>query len=386
MPNTETITVKNAEEQPDTTAEIIVSHRLEYTPKVSVIIPVHNVERYLGECVKSIIGQTLKEIEIICVDDGSTDDSLKILQEYAAKDARIMVLHQANTNAGVARNVGLAVARGEYLSFLDSDDFFEPDMLASLYKRAKEQQAQICVYGSNCFDMEKGMTYPMPWGLKKEQLPAAECFSGEDIRKYIYNFSISWVWNKFFETKYIRENQIRFQSIRRTNDLYFVYLALSLADRITTLDRPLIHYRKGHGNNLQATNAHSPKDWYYALMLLKKKLVELGIFSRYEQSFVNVAIGGCQYNLNSIRDKKVKETLKKEIVRKLAYDVCIMKHLHDKNYFYKKNTYNSFISLVESCQRNKLLSFVYHSRRTENYVKFYIFGIQMLKKKLKNVS
>lgn len=377
-----TITVKNAEGQADSSAELIVARELPYAPKVSVIIPVHNPGRYLRECLDSIISQTLKEIEIICVDDGSTDGSPEALKEYAAKDERIILIHQLNINAGAARNAGLTLARGEYLSFLDADDYFAPDMLESAYTRAKEQQAQICVYESACCDMQKNTTYPMPWGLKKELLPSSECFSGEEIGNYIFNFALSWTWNKLFESKFIRENNIRFQSIRRTNDLYFVYLALSLASRITTLDKCLIHYRTGHGNNLQATNAKSPKDWYYALMLLKRKLTALGLFARYERSFVNVAIGGCQYNLNSIKDEKVKKKLRKELVNKLAYDVGIMQHIHDKTYFYKKNTHASFLSLISNCRRNRLAEFIYHSRRTENYVKFYVFGIQVSKRRI----
>ena len=98
-------------------------------PKVSVILPVYNVGKYLRQCMDSIVGQTLQEIEVICIDDGSADDSPQILQAYAKKDPRIKVVCQQNQGAGAARNRGLSMARGEYLSFLDSDDFFETNML-----------------------------------------------------------------------------------------------------------------------------------------------------------------------------------------------------------------------------------------------------------------
>ena len=93
-------------------------------PKVSVVLPVYNVENYLKECLDSLVEQTYKDIEIICVDDGSSDSSLKILKEYAVIDNRIIVLEQKNQGAAVARNFGLSVATGEYVSFLDSDDVF----------------------------------------------------------------------------------------------------------------------------------------------------------------------------------------------------------------------------------------------------------------------
>ena len=117
--------------------------------KVSVIIPVYNGESYLEQCLDSIIGQTLKEIEIICVNDGSKDRTQQILEKYAEKDSRIQIINQENGGAGAARNAGLRIARGEYLSILDGDDFFEPDMLEKAYKKAKESRAELLVFGSD---------------------------------------------------------------------------------------------------------------------------------------------------------------------------------------------------------------------------------------------
>ena len=114
--------------------------------KVSVIIPVYNVQDYLRECLDSILNQTLKELELICVDDGSTDKSLEILREYEKKDNRVIVLTQHNKGAGAARNKGLEIARGEYLSFLDSDDFFATGMLEESYRKCKKENAEVCVY------------------------------------------------------------------------------------------------------------------------------------------------------------------------------------------------------------------------------------------------
>ena len=117
--------------------------------KVSVIIPVYNVEPYLKQCMDSVVGQTLKDIEIICVDDGSTDGSLDILREYAAEDNRIQIIEQKNAGAGAARNNGMRHATGKYLSFLDSDDFFEPRMLEKAYDLAEKDQADFVAYKSD---------------------------------------------------------------------------------------------------------------------------------------------------------------------------------------------------------------------------------------------
>ena len=115
--------------------------------KVSVIIPVYNTEQYLGQCLDSVIGQTLKDIEIICVDDGSWDRSPEILRWHAAADGRIRIIRQQNSGLGEARNSGLKAATGEYIAFLDSDDWYEPAALEKLYEQAVKDDADICMCG-----------------------------------------------------------------------------------------------------------------------------------------------------------------------------------------------------------------------------------------------
>src|SRR5574344_661413 len=124
--------------------------------KVSIIIPVYNTEEYLDECLQSLINQTLKDIEIICIDDGSTDCSAEILHEYSLKDSRIKVLKQRNYGQSAARNKGLMFANGEYISFLDSDDFISEDMLEKLYCKAKEQNTDITMCGITVLNSQTG--------------------------------------------------------------------------------------------------------------------------------------------------------------------------------------------------------------------------------------
>ena len=138
--------------------------------KVSVIIPVYNVEPYLKQCMDSVVGQTLKDIEIICVDDGSTDGSLDILREYAAEDNRIQIIEQKNAGAGAARNNGMRHATGKYLSFLDSDDFFEPRMLEKAYDLAEKDQADFVAYKSDQYHTEKKQFVSADWVIHELSL------------------------------------------------------------------------------------------------------------------------------------------------------------------------------------------------------------------------
>ena len=138
--------------------------------KVSVIIPVYNVEPYLKQCMDSVVGQTLKDIEIICVDDGSTDGSLDILKEYATEDSRIQIIEQKNAGAGAARNNGMRHATGKYLSFLDSDDFFEPRMLEKAYDLAEKDQADFVAYKSDQYHTEKKQFVSADWVIHENEI------------------------------------------------------------------------------------------------------------------------------------------------------------------------------------------------------------------------
>ena len=111
--------------------------------KVSVIVPVYNVEKYLRECLNFLVNQTLKEIEIICINDGSEDSSLEILNEYASKDSRFVIINQENSGQSVARNKGLDIAKGEYIGFVDSDDWVDLNFFENLYSEAVKNNSDI---------------------------------------------------------------------------------------------------------------------------------------------------------------------------------------------------------------------------------------------------
>ena len=112
-------------------------------PKISVLVPIYNVEKYLEECLESIISQTLQDIEVICINDGSTDGSLKIIKKYAKNDPRFVIINKKNSGYGDSMNRGLAKATGEYIGIVESDDWVEKDMFESLYSLAKENEAEV---------------------------------------------------------------------------------------------------------------------------------------------------------------------------------------------------------------------------------------------------
>ena len=269
-------------------------------PKVSVIIPVYNTELYLRECLDSVIHQTLKEIEIICVDDGSTDRSLEILREYEARDGRFRVLTQPNVNAGAARNRGLDLARGEYLSFLDADDFFEPKMLERAYATARNCGAEILVYRCNNYITEEDRYTERQNSIEAANIPEIQPFPATAVKGNLFFTFVGWAWDKLISRQYIQENGLRFQEQRTTNDLYFTYFALAKAQRIATIDDLFAHHRIQLPTSLEATRDKSWDCFYKALIALRDGLIREKLFDHYERDFVNYSVWFTLWHLSTI--------------------------------------------------------------------------------------
>ncbi len=269
--------------------------------KVSVIIPVYNVKEYLTQCMDSVVNQTLKEIEIICVDDGSTDGSYDILLDYVKKDNRVKVIQQKNSGAGAARNNGMQLATGEYLSILDSDDFYEPDMLEKAYNKVKETDSDIVVFACDHYDNEKQSFYPNNYSIRKYLLPEKSPFAGVDIPKDIFMVFVGWSWDKLFKRSFVEENNLKFQEQRTTNDMLFVYSAVAKADSIVTMDEILVHHRLAQGT-LSVTREKSWHCFYDALVELKKQLEEWNLFERFEQDYINYCVNFSLWHLKTLKE------------------------------------------------------------------------------------
>ena len=146
-------------------------------PKISIIIPVYNADKYLEACLESIINQTMKDIEILCIDDGSTDNSPIILKKFANLDSRIKVLKQNNLGAAVARNKGIKIASGEYLLFLDADDYFDLRLCDIAYSTIKSVDADVALFGAYKYDETTNTTTLMKWMVDQRYLPKYTFFT-----------------------------------------------------------------------------------------------------------------------------------------------------------------------------------------------------------------
>ena len=236
------ITVKNAEGDPDTEAKILIQNKINYIPKVSVIIPVYNVEEYLRECLDSVVNQTLKEIEIICVDDGSTDSSLEILKEYAKNDNRISVLTQENSGSGKSRNNGINNAKGEFIAFMDSDDFYPShNTLENMYTKACKYNVNIC--GGSLNQLKEGKIITDP-----KLFEEGYTFKKEGVINYQdYQFDYGY-WRFIYKRQFLRENQLYFPDYLRCQDPPFFIKAMAISQQFYALREATYVYRVSHKN------------------------------------------------------------------------------------------------------------------------------------------
>ncbi len=276
------IQVQNAMGDAPTVATVVVQNKIDYTPKVSVIIPVYNVEKYLKQCLDSVLGQTLQEIEVICVDDGSTDSSMEILKDYAKQDNRVTILSQKNMHAGVARNAGLAVARGEYLSFLDSDDWFEIDMLNQMYAKAKKDKSDIVVCEYNCFDaQENRFTYK--YKIKHKYLRKSP-FKPCHFTNSLYGSINPAAWTKIFRRELFLEKGLRFEGMTSCNDITCVWVALSLANTISIINKPFVNYRVNTTTNISANRGKNIRCLFVAISKIEFLLKQYDVYDMFKDA------------------------------------------------------------------------------------------------------
>lgn len=274
------------------------------TPKVSVIVAVYNADLYIRQCLDSIIGQSLKDIEIICVDDGSSDDSLEILKQYEAYDHRVRVISLPysgqETGAALARNAGLENAVGEYLSILDADDFFEYDMLESTYKCAKDNHTDIVIFDGWRYDhvLKKDYNDFIMVNPKLKEMKSP--FSPADAADIIFQLTIGAAWNCIYRREFIINNKLHFQPLQHADDFYFTYTAFTRAEQMMFLNKKLVHYRKGIPTSQSAVKDKYVDSPYQALLAVKKELNN----SLFIKSFRNRALDYLLWYLNTLNSSE----------------------------------------------------------------------------------
>lgn len=225
--------------------------------KVSIIVPVYNVEKYLRKCIDSLINQTLNDIEIICINDGSTDKSLKILKEYKNKDSRIILFNQENSGQSVARNRGIEIAKGEYLGFVDPDDWIDLDYYEKLYNAASTNDTDIAVGG-----------IIRVTGIKKKKFLNFEKETLTDNTKLKFELcdvpEKSYIWNKIYKTQKLKEINLKFEEGRIFEDCIFTPQALFFLGKMVTVPNTYYYYLRRNNSTVKQRSQKANADSIYA--------------------------------------------------------------------------------------------------------------------------
>ena len=263
-------------------------------------MPVYNKEKYLEECLDSVLRQTFLDTEIICIDDGSTDSSLEILKGIAEKDSRVRILHQINQGAGPARNYGLSQAVGEYIIFLDSDDIYESRMLEKLYVEIEATDSDIVVCRSDRYHQKTKKYIACPWTIRSSLLPKYKPFASTDVKSDFFKTFVWWPWDKLYRKSFIDRLGIQYQNLRTTNDLFFVAGSMLKAEKISYIDDVLVHHRVGMESSLSVTREKSWDCFYKALLQLRNFMMQEKLYKRFEQDFINYCTHFSLWNLETL--------------------------------------------------------------------------------------
>lgn len=270
-------------------------------PLISVIIPVYNVSKYLKQCLDSIINQTYKDLEIILVNDGSTDDSLTICEAYQQLDSRIIIISQVNKGLSGARNTGIENAKGAYITFVDSDDWLVENCLLELIDKSNNHDLVCCSYNRVFSDF-----------VKIRKLNLEGIFDAKHIQRRIVGLietelndpsqadSLVTAWGKLYTTSILKHNNLKFIDVKiiGTEDALFNIQYLNFCKNVFVIDYPLINYRKFNGTSLTSSyKAQLFDQWktLYAMILDVIKTKE-PVFDRAFNNRVCLSIIGLGLN------------------------------------------------------------------------------------------
>ena len=317
-------------------------------PKVSVIVPVYNVEKYIDKSLKSLVSQTLEEIEIIIVNDGSTDSSKQIIDKYLEKyPTKIKYFEKQNGGLSSARNFGLNYATGEYIAFLDSDDYVEKEMYQEMYTKAKVDNADMV----ECDFLWEYLDFDYQCGLCNQSGQCSLCdnykvakIKKDKRRKYKDKREMMRkprvvAWNKLIKREIIMHHEVRFPEGLIYEDLEFFYKLIPYLNKISYVEKYFIHYIQRTGSIL---NSQTEKvgDIFKILDNIVQYYRSLGIYDKYSKElkymYRRILLGSSMKRILKLEDKKLKKELVKESFVKMGTDTFFAKCQFGDGYFFCK--------------------------------------------------
>ena len=367
--------------------------------KVSVIMPVYNCEDYLKDSVESIINQTLSDLELICVDDGSSDNSLNILKEYEKQDSRVKVFSLNHLGAGDARNFALNHICGEYLYFMDADDYLELNAFEDFYRISKSKNLDFLMFKAKQYDVIKKTTseryyYNMvPLSKFKDKV-----FNFKDLNNLIFNINVA-PWCKFYNARFVLDSGAKFRSASKFNDNQFFWDIIFQAERIYFLDE-FYYTQNVHPNSLIESAGKSHCDKVDVVNDIWKLFKKHGQFDKFKQQLYKNKVASYVRRYGEIKDefkelffKKIKKDLKNikdsnfrdylGLARAFAFDSVMISKNHDdfdrlKEFYYILRNDSEDINQKLNQSRgwfDKLSKS--HKRFAFNYIRLYFINHEL---------
>lgn len=318
-------------------------------PNVSIIMPLFNAEKYLPEALQSILNQTYKDYELLCIDDCSTDRTRNIVEAFRERDIRIKILvNEEHLGAGPSRNKGLKTAKGKYILFLDGDDIFEEELLEKAGGAMEKYQADLVLFEylhvpSETIHIKKVMERPEGFDEKY----CKSSFSMSDFEPREFPWWAASPCNKMFRRQFLEENRLEFQNLSSCNDVYFAQMALFCAQRIICLDdRRVMVYARDHSEPQRISNRRDPMCSYYAMEKLCSELKARDMLGKYAPYLYFRLPAYFRYVLMTQRNEEYKERFY-DFLHKEGVSKC---REYGKDFYGQIDSYDRY--LLESFQDN----------------------------------
>lgn len=251
--------------------------------KVSIIVPVYNVEKYVARCLDSCINQTFEDLEIICVNDGSTDRSLEILEAYARLDSRVKFVTKGNGGLSSARNTGVEIAQGEYILYVDSDDYISSTTVERVYNNAKQNDSDVVIFDYYCLRTDprecESLTIE-PLGNKYVN----STFNADSVGAEVYKYIPVCAWVKLYRADLLKNNGIIFDEGLLYEDISYWAKVFVKAKRISYFNEPLYAYMVGRNNQIMARNDEKLFDIIKIYEIVEKVFKDSEYFDKYKSS------------------------------------------------------------------------------------------------------
>lgn len=323
-----------------------------HSPSISVIVTVYNLQDCILETLESLESQICHDFELIIIDDGSTDNTFNICKEFCEKSKlRTRLVQQKNKGVSVARNVGIQLSKGEYLLILDGDDVFDKSFILSMFKCAKETNADVICCRSSNYDNNTKQCSPIIDAVNPKFVPKPSTFAPSELKGTICLAFVGWPWDKLYKKSFIEKFSLKFPTLANSEDLVFVFQALCYAGKISILDKDLIRHRINRSSSLSNNREKAPMAFYEALSLLKTELIKYPeIWERERWGFENWALQFSVWAISTLKDEQQKAKLRSDL--KAGKFTNIGLYNHPAEYFSLSKDHLKYIGidLLEECE------------------------------------